>query len=539
MSHEKVAQAGRVMSKRSNKDKIIVAEGGGSSSIYTRTAEDPDYELARQLQEQEDIDAAVSWPGPVKSRSKAPVPSLKASSYSSAYPKDIQDDLEDLQFFAEDVLGTRCRKCDSGLMAGFSGSEWLQRWRTALKYNEEFSFPAAKCEVRSCGAMTCVGCAQKPRTGKHIAEFDGEVVDWCCSNGRLFAIWILLSKYDKMELEVQARSAEKSSATSKQYTEDNSKGTGYGKDRDYSSFETGDPSSAFFGGHDRGHKALNFKQADDKTDKLTMKILGLVTALLPSKDREASSALGAMIELSLVHDKTAQLLRNDSLKDAMKREGLYQNLLGFIEYAGGHRDIEFLILAKRYVKKQSAGLMALSVGRKGNDDYSQLLELSEDGTASSLISCMENLAIQSRMLLQGSQAAEREFKSSSGRATLKLAGRIIEIYDNLAPREGRKRKDGKKGDKATAWADYNKSNALNMEDNILGHISWSLTDQARYLAYSPKERLKWLVTESAEMSTSLPPNIFVKVDSVRPDVMKCLIVGPDDTPYAGGLFEWV
>lgn len=526
------------MFKKFNKDKVVVAEGGGSSSTSGSTAENLDYELARKLQEQEDLDAAVLSTGPVKCRSKPPVPSLKASSYISAYPKDIQDDLEDLKGFADDVMGTRCRKCGSGLMAGFSGSEWLRRWQTALKYNEEFSFPAATCQVTSCGAMTCVGCAKKPRTGKYIATFDGEVVDWCCSDGRLFAIWVLLSKYDKMELDVQARSAEKSSATSKQHPKDNSKGTGYGKDLDYSSFETGDPSSAFFGGHDRGHKALNFKQADDKTDKMTMKILGLVTALLPSKDREASSALGAMIELSLIHDKTAQLLRNDSLKDAMKREGLYQNLLDFVETAGGHRDIEFLVLDKRYVKKQSAGLMALSAGRKGNEDSRQLLELSEDGTASSLMSCMENLAIQSRMLLQGSQAAEREFKSSSGRATLKLAGRIVEIYDNLAPREGRKRKDGKKSDKATAWADYNKSNAMNMEDNIVGHVSSSLKDQARYLAYSPKERMKWLVTETAEMSTSLPPNIFVKVDSVRPDVMKCLIVGPDDTPYAGGLFEW-
>lgn len=525
------------MFKKFITDKLNIAEGVGSSSTQGTPPEDLDFKLALQLQEEEDAEAAALSTGPVKVRSKPPIPLSKASSHKSSYPKEIQEDLKDVQDFARDVMGARCRKCDAKLMADFSVSEWLARWQTTVKCNKAFSFSAAKCEVKSCGAMTCVACAKEPRKGKRIAEFDGETVDWCCSDGRLFAIWVLLSKYDKTELKVQARSLEKSSTTSLRNVKNKSKGTGYGKHENYLAFQTGDPYSDFYGGHSRGHGTHNFKQVDDKTDNLTRKILGLVSALLPPRDREAYSALAAMIELSLLHDRTAYLLRNDSLQDATKRERLYHTLLDFVETLGGHHDTEFLVIDKRYVKKQSAGLMALSVDGKGKGDPSQLLEMSEDGTASSLVSCMENLAIQSRMLLQGSQAAERDFKSSSGQATLKLAGRIIEVYDNLAPRKSRKRKDGGKDDKATEWADYHKRNAINMEENIINYLNRPLQDQARYLIHSPKERMKWLVTETAEMSTSLPPNIFVKVDSVRPDVMKCLMVGPDDTPYAGGLFE--
>ena len=491
------------------------------------------------MQEQEDANAAALSMGPAKAYTMPPVPLSKAPSSKSAYPKEIQEDLKDVQGFAKDVMGTLCWKCDAKLMAGCSVSEWLNRWQTALKYNEVFSFPAAKCGVKSCGAMTCMGCAKEPHIGKHVAAFDGQTVDWCCSGGRLFAVWVLLSKYDRTELKAQAKSIEKSSINPYRKPRHNSKGTGYGKVDCYLPFETGDPSSPFFRGHDQGHSTLNFIQADEKTDDLTRKIIGLVTALLPPRDREARPALASMIELSLFHDRTAQLLRNDSLQNATKREGLYHTLLDFIEAVGGHQDTEFLVLDKRYVKKQSAGLMTLSTSGQSNDDPNQFLQMSEDGRASSLISCMENLAIQSRMLMQSSQAAEREFKTASGRATLKLAGRIIEVYDNLAPRKSRKRKDDKKGDKATEWADYHKRNAVNMEENIASHLSRSLQNQARYLTHSPKERMKWLVTETAEMSTSLPPNIFVKVDTVRPDVMKCLVVGPDDTPYAGGLFEWV
>jgi baculoviral IAP repeat-containing protein 6 len=45
------------------------------------------------------------------------------------------------------------------------------------------------------------------------------------------------------------------------------------------------------------------------------------------------------------------------------------------------------------------------------------------------------------------------------------------------------------------------------------------------------------VTEVANMATSLPVGIFVKVSGTRPDIMKCLIMGPPDSPYGYGLFE--
>ncbi|GAA6023489.1 hypothetical protein JCM10207_006215 [Rhodosporidiobolus poonsookiae] len=47
-----------------------------------------------------------------------------------------------------------------------------------------------------------------------------------------------------------------------------------------------------------------------------------------------------------------------------------------------------------------------------------------------------------------------------------------------------------------------------------------------------------LAKELAVLSTSLPPGIWVRVDEARVDVLKCLIAGPPDSPYAGGLFEF-
>ncbi|GAA5854336.1 hypothetical protein JCM9279_004724 [Rhodotorula babjevae] len=47
-----------------------------------------------------------------------------------------------------------------------------------------------------------------------------------------------------------------------------------------------------------------------------------------------------------------------------------------------------------------------------------------------------------------------------------------------------------------------------------------------------------IAKELAVLSTSLPPGIWVRVDESRIDVIKCLIAGPETSPYANGLFEF-
>eukprot|EP00286_Rhodomonas_abbreviata_P007524 CAMPEP_0181322120 /NCGR_PEP_ID=MMETSP1101-20121128/19058_1 /TAXON_ID=46948 /ORGANISM="Rhodomonas abbreviata, Strain Caron Lab Isolate" /LENGTH=531 /DNA_ID=CAMNT_0023430011 /DNA_START=33 /DNA_END=1629 /DNA_ORIENTATION=- len=51
-----------------------------------------------------------------------------------------------------------------------------------------------------------------------------------------------------------------------------------------------------------------------------------------------------------------------------------------------------------------------------------------------------------------------------------------------------------------------------------------------------------IASEVASLAASLPvehgSSIFVRVDESRPDVIKALIIGPEDTPYAHGLFEF-
>ncbi|XP_070507826.1 dual E2 ubiquitin-conjugating enzyme/E3 ubiquitin-protein ligase BIRC6-like [Chironomus tepperi] len=56
------------------------------------------------------------------------------------------------------------------------------------------------------------------------------------------------------------------------------------------------------------------------------------------------------------------------------------------------------------------------------------------------------------------------------------------------------------------------------------------------------DRNKRLIQESATLSTCLPlsfnSSIFIRQDSDRLDIVKCLITGPSNTPYANGCFEF-
>lgn len=69
-----------------------------------------------------------------------------------------------------------------------------------------------------------------------------------------------------------------------------------------------------------------------------------------------------------------------------------------------------------------------------------------------------------------------------------------------------------------------------------------LNDTKGGLGAGNSGRIRRIMKELASLSTSLPveggAGIFLRVDEDRPDVIKALISGPEDTPYAGGLMEF-
>ena len=388
-----------------------------------------------------------------------------------------------------------------------------------------------------------MGCGEKPRMGKFTGKIDGFHLDWCCQSGRQFALWCLLGDFDNLELAEEERSrrqVQQSSAQPRNGLPSNrKKGTGYG------GFDGG---FFMYSPHFAVAPTLHLNRAGTKTDASTKQMLALIIELLPrrsDKSKAAPPVLGALIELSLVQDRIAELLRNDSLQDITTRAGLYFAVFEFFERLGKHPDTSYLIHEERFVKQQSSGLFVISTSKdlkgkgKARENHHLILGQGEDRTTASLLACMSNIATQSEALVKASSVVKNEFRTADAKDLLEVADRVVKLQLSMKPNRADAEKEGpgSKSDKDMTWEEYNQKYCVQREENVLRGLVGRLATEAHVLRHSPPNRIKRLVTEASEMETSLPPNIFVKVDEVRPDVMKCLIVGPEGTPYEAGLFE--
>ncbi|EAS31414.3 baculoviral IAP repeat-containing protein 6 (apollon) [Coccidioides immitis RS] len=77
-----------------------------------------------------------------------------------------------------------------------------------------------------------------------------------------------------------------------------------------------------------------------------------------------------------------------------------------------------------------------------------------------------------------------------------------------------------------------------MRDESILDQGHTFNTLASRMMYSPQGRIKRLMVELANMATSLPVGIYVKASESRPDLMRCLIMGPPDSPYGYGLFDF-
>lgn len=451
---------------------------------------------------------------------------------TSGNSEDIELAIKGVQRYAEDVLNTNCSSCGRRLIRELHVSQWTERWYQIQGAVLPLSASGYRCK---CGVTTCLGCGMKARVGdpRYTSDYQGLKLDYCCSKGGVFIAWVVLSRYDDMELHLQERSRYNAAITYqwKETLEKNpfqnrvmANGTGYGSDWRTSPFQfvTGhDPKAADESYRRPGlRQALDFRQADEETDSATNWILGMLIELLPRRDqpmKKVSPIMASMIELSLLQDRVAELLRNDSLREVNRRAPLYFATFEFVARLGHHTQLDYLVCEERFVKKQSAGLRAIATAAgcgkgkgKGKTSEQEILTVSSksEGMAPSLLSCLTNLATQSKFLLSGSNNA------AAGERILEVAQRINQIYSGLTD-EGKTTIAN-----ITTWNEYHRAHCLIRRPNVAKQLCPLMAKLALQVTNPDKGRMARLVAETTEMITSLPDGIFVMVDEVRSDVMK-------------------
>lgn len=455
----------------------------------------------------------------------------------------IESCLEAVRRFTSRFMATKCHSCGAELMADFSVGEWMMDWYDGAKrgsgkrLSEKSLICVADCQ--SCSKKTCLGCGKAPPEKPKSRKLEKVHLLWCCPDGRMFAIWVVLAKLDLAELQdqgdtsrpsEQVRSAESRRPTSNRHPG----GTGAERGIGYADNDIFD--NTFHGPRSARPnlvRPIRFRE-DRGADARMAAIFELLVVLVPSTmNSRLPPELTGMLQLSLVFDKAAEMLRNDSLDDVLKREHVYYELFNFVGKLSAIPDLIHLVTSTRRLKRRTAGLQAIS--QESSDGQSTSLMELDDDTSGSLVDQFKNLAKQSRLVLKST--SKREFQDKKGKAMLGFCESIAELYKKIQQSGPRKRK-AKAETKEGKWAAFHEKFALTRDERVLGKSNgFMFMLLVEGMVRSRPGRMKRLVTEAANMATSLPPGIFVKVDESRPDVMKCLIMGPPDSPYGYGLFE--
>ncbi|EGD91451.2 hypothetical protein H113_01258 [Trichophyton rubrum MR1459] len=279
------------------------------------------------------------------------------------------------------------------------------------------------------------------------------------------------------------------------------------------------------------NRPLQFYGSDEKEDEFAAKVFDFVSRMIPGPtSKNLPSELHAMLQLGLLLDKVADLLRNDSLDDVMKRSHVYKAAFGLVSKLSSHPELIDLAKCARYRKQQTPGLEILSSSKPQQYDSSPLI-LGEK--IASVGERLKQLARQSKIVLESAES--QDLNTRSGEDLLLCCESVLSLYSVIsADQEGT-------GMRTTVspqekWEAFHQEHGVSRDEGVFDrtHAYYS---KAISMTYSNPGRIKRMVTEVANMSTSLPIGIFVKVSESRPDVMKCLIMGPPDSPYGYALFE--
>jgi hypothetical protein len=285
----------------------------------------------------------------------------------------------------------------------------------------------------------------------------------------------------------------------------------------------------------RSSEAVEYRQQDDLTHDLMGKLLQLLTAFLPRADSSSSFdkhpplQLFTILRLSLLLESVTALIGNDSIADMSKRSELHKALLAFVTAAAKYPELVKILTEKRPEKKMSPGLQALD---EESTPSAFVFDTSRSGMSASLAACSGSTFKQAKAFASLASKPAMASELLGNRTSISICKRILEFREVLK----RTAPDAIRSlfaNSANAWTVYTEANKVTFTDDVLKDHKF--TKDFNSIRQNPPGRMAHLWKEIANLSTSLPEGIFLKVAERRPDVMKVLIVGAKGSPYAWGV----
>jgi len=454
-----------------------------------------------------------------------------------------------LQSWAANARKVPCSGCNTPMLSGEVVVNMLfKRWLEAPKMTI-----SSVVSCNACSAETCLGCGRRCHSaGSDVSANakDGSKLRWCCDFGRLILLWILLCGCDRRKTARRKRGEYFTKNNKSSRASVSGAGIGYGSHTTYGFESVAQANQAMtYGMYGQlNNSSLSLPQhvdalptAERAEDEITARVMACLDALLPSLvaentsmfDLEPPTPLLVVLTQSNILGTIAALLRNDSLEDATKRFRLYNNTLNVVDKLSRHPATADLTVNQARKEGNSPSDILRLCFSSNNDLNDDKYEETD-----SLAACLRNLDIASKSILTRAKAHPQDFVGGNSEQMLSLCEKVSQTADTILA--SAKRSPSLPDQTATAQTndDWQSELAvLELPDEVImtRHSHATLAAGACNLA---KGRMKSLSIQLSNLTSSVPPGVFVRYCASRLDVMKVLIIGPKDTPYENGLFEF-
>ncbi|KAI0896375.1 hypothetical protein F4806DRAFT_61417 [Annulohypoxylon nitens] len=473
------------------------------------------------------------------------------------------NELEPLREFVRECLTQTCSKCTKNTKNKPKPMESKDIVKMATGWIKGGGkvLLGVSCQNVFCPVLTCLGCgkamssiARDGSSAEISISGTKATVIWCCDAGRLAAIWALACGWEapswksrtvtrvvsKVRQQTNAKSTMMCGGLAPSHPSANAKGVGYGGGRpEYFPF----PYLPCRRSRSQ-HRPTPKKSVDIQEYLLHEAYFRVLAVLLPSSmpaspmDVSPPLFLAHMLSRSPLIERAATLLSSGSIDEVARQYYVHDAVLDLFNALGSHPATAGLVYNDRSLYHPKGGsLLEVSVGPMKNKG-----RIIAKDTGKSMLALLQKLAAQSRTVLRHASVAHAEFQNGEGMNLINISQRISQLSHQHEANMQRVRTtmDISEENLGVNFSQWHRENCvIEVEDEIV--MRNFVAQNSRYAqahTFPTRGRMKRLITEISTLRTSLPEGIFICHGSSRLDIMKVLIIGPKNTPYEHGMFEF-
>jgi baculoviral IAP repeat-containing protein 6 len=357
-----------------------------------------------------------------------------------------------------------------------------------------------------------------------------------CPRAREYFLYRLLAYLDQMLIDERAQEKYRDQSRHRQASTPGS-GVGYAVNNPFSAMWGVMPYSFA----PQTPLQSSMQHAENASKRRDLYLRALLNGVSMTLRNSQEHTLLPLMKMSRLDHTMAELLRNDAISDCSDRDALYSAVLSCLEAMASNPHLVEFYVSPRDEIVATDGLEKIVLGQ-GRRIKAKVDPRNGDDKAPPLLDLLNKLGKQAEAFYKTASKVPLNGQDAAVVSSVNLCKSILETRQSMqarartnpaqTPRTARPTTNATEAyRRACADVAYNEFPA-----SLPVHYAFQF--EASVVRITNPRRTITLAKELSTMATSLPPGIFVRSSPNRPDCIKALIVGPEGTPYYGGLFEF-